>query len=392
MRSFDTIVLGLGAMGSAALYHLAKKGNRALGIDRYSPPHAFGSSHGDTRVTRLAIGEGEHYTPLAMRSHQLWRELERETGNSLLTTNGGLIISSGGATSHTHVEGFFDNTLAAARKFGIAHELIDAAEIRRRFPQFNVSDAEHGYLERDAGFVRPERCVAAHLIEAERRGATIRRNEAVVAFRGTASGVSVTTHRDVYTAATLIIAAGAWLPQLVGRDLGRHFMVYRQMIFWFAIDAPGDAFDVERCPIFIWELTGRRQGIYGFPAVDGRAAGVKIATEQFAETTDADAVRRNVTREEIRSMASDYVVPYIAGVTERCLKAVTCLYTVTPDFGFVLDRHPALERAMVVSPCSGHGFKHSPAIGEALAEITTGGAPRFDVTPFALSRFDVNRA
>src|SRR5205823_4913008 len=238
-------------------------------------------------------------------------ELERETGTSLLTTKGGLIISSRDATSRTHVEHFFDNTVAAARRFGIAHELIDAAEIRRRFPQFNVSDAEHGYLERDAGFVRPERCVAAHLIEAERRGATIRRNEAVVAFRGTASGVSVTTNRDVYTAATLIIAAGPWLPQLVGRDLGRHFMVYRQMIFWFAIDAPGDAFDVERCPFFIWELTGRRQEIYGFPAVDGRAAGVKIATEQFAETTDADAVRRNVTREEIRSMASDYVVPYI---------------------------------------------------------------------------------
>jgi sarcosine oxidase len=392
MRSFDTIVLGLGAMGSAALYHLAKKGSRALGIDRYSPPHAFGSTHGDTRVTRLAIGEGEHYTPLAIRSHELWRELERETGTSLLTTNGGLIISSGDATSHTHVEGFFDNTLAAARKFGIAHELIDAAEIRRRFPQFKVSGAEHGYLERDAGFVRPERCVAAHLTEAERRGATIHRHETVVAFRGTASGVSVMTDRGTYAAATLIVAAGAWLPRLVGPDLGQHFAVYRQALFWFEIESPTSAFSVEHCPIFIWELTDRRQGIYGFPAVDGPQGGVKIATEQFAETTDADAVRRNVTDEEIRSMVADYVVPYMTGLTGRCLKAVTCLYTVTPDFGFVLDRHPSLERAILVSPCSGHGFKHSPAIGEALAEMATGGAPRFDLTPFALSRFDRNRA
>src|SRR5437016_11008855 len=136
MKTFDAAVLGLGAIGSATVYQLAKRKARVLGIDRYAPPHAFGSTHGDTRVTRLAIGEGEHYTPLAIRSHELWRELEQETGTSLLTSNGGLIISSGAATSHTHVEGFFDNTVAAARRFGIAHELIDAAEIRRRFPQF----------------------------------------------------------------------------------------------------------------------------------------------------------------------------------------------------------------------------------------------------------------
>ena len=142
MRRFHTIVLGLGAMGSAALYHLAKKGVRALGLDRFSPPHPFGSTHGDTRVTRLAIGEGEQYTPLALRSHELWRELERETGKTLLTTNGGLIISSSARTSRTHVENFFQNTLAAARKFGIAHEVLDAQEIRRRFPQFNVADDE----------------------------------------------------------------------------------------------------------------------------------------------------------------------------------------------------------------------------------------------------------
>src|SRR5204862_5444929 len=148
-------------MGSAALYHLAKKGVRALGLDRFSPPHPFGSTHGDTRVTRLAIGEGEQYTPLALRSHELWRELERETGKTLLTTNGGLIISSPARTSRTHVENFFENTLAAARKFGIAHEVLNADEVRRRFPLFKVADDEQGYHERDAGFVRPAACVGA---------------------------------------------------------------------------------------------------------------------------------------------------------------------------------------------------------------------------------------
>src|SRR5215472_2643044 len=148
MQSFDVAVLGLGATGSAALYHLAKRGVRALGIDRYSPPHPYGSTHGDTRVTRLAIGEGEHYTPLAIRSHELWRELEQASERKLLTANGGIIISSGAKGAHCHVDDFFANTLAAAERYGIAHEVLDAGEIRRRFPQFRVADDEQGYLER----------------------------------------------------------------------------------------------------------------------------------------------------------------------------------------------------------------------------------------------------
>jgi sarcosine oxidase len=388
MRSFDAIVLGLGAMGSAAVYHLAKKGCRVVGLDRFSPPHPLGSTHGDTRITRLAIGEGEQYTPLALRSHELWRQLEADTGETLLTTNGGLVISSASATSHTHVERFFDNTVGAARRFGIAHELIDATEIRRRFPQFRVADDERGYLEHGAGFVRPERCVAAHLRQAEARGATIRRDERAIAFEASATGVRVTTERDSYVAASLIVAAGAWLPGLVGPEIARHFTVYRQALFWFAIDGPPRAFAVERCPVFIWEVTGRPQGIYGFPAVDGPLGGVKVASERFDAPTHADAARRDVTEDEARSMHTDYVAPYVSGVGARCIKALTCLYTVTRDFGFVLDRHPAFERVIVASPCSGHGFKHSPAIGESLAEAATGGASRFDWSPFALSRFD----
>jgi sarcosine oxidase len=386
-RTFDAIVLGLGAMGSAALYHLAKTGARALGLDRFSPPHTLGSTHGDTRVTRLAIGEGEHYTPLVLRSHELWRELEHETRESLLTTNGGLIISGRGATSHTHVEHFFDNTLAAARKFGIAHELLDASEIRSRFPQFKVSDDEHAYFEPGAGFVRPERCVAAHLACAERGGATLHRNERALGFEATPSGVRVTTERDVYAAGSLILSAGPWLPRLVDEATARHFSVYRQTLFWFEIDGPIHPFEPERCPIFIWELTGRKQSVYGFPALDGAHGGVKVATEQFDHPTDPDAARRNVTDEEIRVMYGDYVVPYISGVGGRCLKTAVCLYTVTPDFGFVLDRHPAFDRVLIVSPCSGHGFKHSPAIGEAVAAIACGGTPRFDLSPFRLRRF-----
>ena len=358
-----------------------------LGLDRHSPPHAYGSTHGDTRVTRLAIGEGEQYTPLALRSHELWRELEAETGEDLLTANGGLVISSPAATSRTHVEHFFENTVAAARRFGIAHELLDAAEIRHRFPQFLVSQGERGYFEKDAGFVRPERCVAAHLRQAERHGATIHRDERAIGFEASANGASVTTDRGAYAAENLIVAVGPWLSELVDRAIARHFAVYRQTLFWFDIAGPAEQFAVERCPIFIWELTGRMQGIYGFPAVDGPRGGVKIATEQFDAVTTPDAVRRNVTDGEAQAIYADYVVPYISGVAPRCLRTATCLYTVTPDFGFVLDRHPAFERVLLASPCSGHGFKHSPAIGEALADVAAGGVSRFDWAPFTLSRF-----
>lgn len=391
MQGFDAIVVGLGAAGSAALYHLSKRGVRALGIDRFSPPHTLGSTHGDTRVTRLAIGEGEQYTPLAVRSHALWRELETETGEALLTANGGLIISSRATTAHTHVEHFFDNTLAAARRFGIAHELLDATEIRRRFPQFKVGDDEQGYLEKEAGFVRPERCVGAHLRAAERHGASIRRSERVMGLRGTASGVTVTTDRASYAAATAILAVGPWLPALVPQ-LVPLLRVYRQTLFWFAIDGPAAPFDVDRCPIFIWEVTGRKHGIYGFPAIDGANGGVKIATEQFEGTDDPEAVRRDVTVEEVRSMYDECVAPYLSGVSSRCLRAAVCLYTVTPDFGFVLDRHPTLDRVILASPCSGHGFKHSPAVGEALAAMAAGGETRFDLSRFALSRFPANPA
>ncbi len=388
MQTFDAIVLGLGAMGSAVAYHFAKKGARVLGLDRFSPPHTLGSTHGDSRVTRLAIGEGEHYTPLVQRSHELWRELEGETGESLLTTNGGLIISGTRATSHTHVEGFFDNTLSAAWKFGIAHELLDANAIRRRFPQFNVSDDERAYYEPSAGFVRPERCVAAHLACAERRGATLHRNERALAFEAAASGVRVTTDRDVYSAAWLVLSAGPWLGELLDPAIARHFAIYRQALFWFEIEAPPERFEPDRFPIFIWELTGRKQSVYGFPAIDGASGGVKVATEQFDEATTPGAARRSVTAEEIRAVYDDYVLPHISGIGRRCVRSAACLYTVTPDFGFVLDRHPAFERVLLVSPCSGHGFKHSPAIGESIADVACGGKPRFDFSPFRLCRFE----
>lgn len=369
---YDAIVIGLGAMGSATVHQLAKRGLRVLGIDRFSPPHEMGSSHGGTRITRLAIGEGAHYTPLVMRSHEIWREIERETGTELLTTCGGLFISSENKVAITHVEGFFRNTVTAAEKFAIPHEVLDADAIRRRYPQFAVADDEFGYFEPSAGFVRPEACVAAQLALAEKHGAELRRNETVLSLDG-----KVVTDKGSYASDNIVVAAGAWLPELLG--YANLFKVHRQVQFWF--EAPGAQYQLEIFPVFIWELPKGRQGIYGFPSLDG--ASLKVATERYETTSAPDAVTRGIKADEVASMQS-LIAPYLPGVGPGVVRASTCLYTVTPDNGFVIDR---VGRLIVASPCSGHGFKHSAAIGEILAERIGGEAGRFDLSPFRISRF-----
>lgn len=385
MNGYDAIVVGLGAVGSAAAYQLAKRGARVLGIDQYAPPHHQGSSHGGTRITRLAIGEGEHYTPLAIRAHEIWREIEHETGKDLLCTNGALVISSANKTAITHVEGFFENTVAAAKRFGIEHQMLGANEIRRRYPQFAVSDEEFGYFEPGAGFVRPEGCVHAQLRLAEKYGATLHMHEKVTGFDSAEGHVTVTTNAGRYQANRLIIAAGAWLPDIIG--CAHPFKIFRQVQYWFAPKGSIAPFRPDRFPVFIWELRTTRQGIYGFPAIDGMTGGVKVATEEFANATDPQTVTRDVSREEIAAVYETFVAPHLPGLTSHCVKTATCLYTVTPDFGFVIDRHPETERVILASPCSGHGFKHSPAIGEALAEIVVKGETRQNLDAFRLSRF-----
>ena len=387
MQRFDTIVLGLGAMGSATAFQLSRRGKRVLGIDRFSPPHVHGSTHGDTRITRLGIGEGPQYTPLAMRSHQIWRRLERETGRTLLTTNGGLVLSSKARTSQCHTDDFFANTVAAANKYDIPHELLDADQIRRRFARFNVADDESGYYEPSAGFVRPEECVRAQLDLAAHHGALLHRGERATAFDANGAGVTVTTDRDTYAAEALIITAGPWLPELVSPLVARHLTVHRQVLCWFDIDGPVTPFLPENFPVFIWELQGRSQGIYGFPAIDGARGGLKVATENYDEATTPELADRTVSGTETRAIYDDYVAPYVSGLSSKCVKAATCLYTVTPDFGFVIDTLPGAERVIVASPCSGHGFKHSAAIGEALAERVTDGTSQLDLGAFALGRF-----
>ena len=383
----EVIVVGLGAVGAAATWQLAKRGAKVLGIDRHSPPHALGSSHGDTRITRLAIGEGAVYTPLAMRSHEIWRDVESRTGEDLLVRTGMLVISSQARRGNLHGSDFFANTLQAARRYGIAHDVLDAATIRKRFPGFEVRDGEAGYFEHDAGYLRPEACVAAQLRLAEEHGATLHRDERVTGIEAHAGGVRVRTDRAHYDAPHAIVAAGPWVRELVPAEFSRHLTVTRQLLFWFDVDPPLSRFTPPEFPVWIWELQERDQALYGFPAIDGPHGGVKVATEQYARSTTPHEVDRAVSDAEKSRIHEDLVAPHLRGVTARCVKALACLYTTTPDFNFLIDRHPRAPAAVVASACSGHGFKHSAAIGEALAQRIVEGASRIDLAPFGLARF-----
>ena len=359
---FDTIVVGLGAMGSATAWQLAKRGLRVLGIDRHAPPHGHGSHCGESRITRKAIGEGDAYVPLALRSYEIWREIESASPGSeaLLEVTGGLWISSPRRQVEIHVADFFDRTVSTARRFGIAHEVLDAAAIRRRFPQFNVRDDESGYYEPDAGFLRPEACVAAQLALARGRGAELRLDEAVRSVSQAGAEVVVETERATYRAARAIVTAGAGLPDLCP-SLAPALRVSRQVQHWF------EAEGLEELPVWIWELQDRGNAIYGFPA---RGGVVKVATESFT---------REISPAEV---FESLVAPNLRGVRARCVKSVPCLYTLTPDFHFRIDRHPGMDRVIVASACSGHGFKHSAAVGEALAELASGGTSRLDLSAF----------
>jgi sarcosine oxidase len=375
----DAIVIGLGAMGSAAAYQLARRGAKVVGIDRFSPPHEHGSSHGDTRITRQAVGEGEDYVPLVMRAHEIWREIEAETGEELLVQCGGIILASP-QSAHPVKAAFMDQTIAVAERYAIQHELLSAAEVQARFPQFILDGDERAYFEPGAGFVHPERCVAAQLRLAERAGATLRTNEIVTAITPSSSGVRVETDRGVYEAGKAILSAGAWSPGLAGSSLG-HMALHRQVLNWYAVEDAAD-YAPGRFPVFIWLRGSEGDQSYGFPIPPG-SEGLKVASETYDTDLDSpgDMVREISSAETARTYEK-HVAGRLRGVASRCLKAKTCFYTLAPDSRFVIDAHPENDRLTIVSACSGHGFKHSAAIGEALAERTLEGHSRLDLSGF----------
>jgi|HubBroStandDraft_4_1064222.scaffolds.fasta_scaffold23519_3 sarcosine oxidase len=384
----DLAVVGLGAVGSAALYQSAKLGARVIGIDRFEPPHDQGSSHGETRITRQAIGEGREFVPLVLRSNEIWDELEAATGRDLMTRNGGLILASPNIEGKHHgSNSFLLETIDAARAFGIPHQQLSGDDIRRLYPQFRLTADEAGYFEPSAGFLRPEACVETQIEQAKKLGARVFTSETVLGIAPTNGGVEVTTNKATYSTPKVILTAGPWIARFLPPEFASHFAVYRQTLCWFALQQNFERYSPEHFPVFIWITGDRLQDmLYGFPAIDGPDGGLKVATERYENTVDPDAVPRDVSEESIAGMYSEYIAPRLPDVSRQCLRTATCLYTVTPDAKFVIDFADASHNILFASACSGHGFKHSPAVGEALAQRALGLPSRINLSAFVMER------
>lgn len=373
-NTYDVIAVGLGVTGAAAVAALTTRGLRVLGLDRHDPPHPFGSSHGERRMIREAYFEGPFYVPLVQAAYHGWKDLERRSGRRLLQVTGGLMI---GPPDGVLVSG----ALGSARAHGLAHEVLDAREVRRRFPAFRPEEPTVAVWEPLAGMLDPEACVRTFLELSRADGATLRTGEAVTGWEATDGEVTVRTREDRYRAARLLLAAGAWTPALVP-DLRLPLVAERMVQFWFRPEGSAEPLAPSRCPVWAWEHAPDEL-FYGFPA---GPRGIKVGFHQGGEPTDPQRVRREVGAEETRAMRS-VLAPRLPTAAGRLADASVCLYTTAPDRHFVLGTHPSHREVVLASPCSGHGFKFAPILGELLADLLTGSEPAFDLTPFRPERF-----
>lgn len=371
--AYDAIVVGLGAMGSAAAYHLAARGVRVLGLDRYAPPHPFGSSHGKSRIYRQAYYEAPAYVPLVRRAMALWRELEEASGQPLLTVTGGLCF---GAPDTELVAG----TLGSARAYGVRHEYLDAAEVHRRFPAFRLRDGQMAVYEPEAGLMAPEACVAAHLALARQRGAALHYDEPVRRWAPDGAGVRVETDRGSYRAGRLVITAGPWAGALLA-NLGVPLAVWRIVHVHFRPDDEA-RFGLGRCPWAMWEVP---EGVYAsFTALPGH--GVKFGRHDIGEPTTPETIRREVAPAEVAALR-ERLNDYLPGAAGAAMETVTCMYTMTPDHHWVIDRHPEYRQVVLACGFSGHGFKAASVVGEVLADLALEGRTAHDIGLFSLGRF-----
>jgi sarcosine oxidase len=371
---FDVIVAGVGGMGSAACYQLARRGFRVLGLERFDLGHGMGSSHGLSRIIRLAYFEGPQYVPLLKRAHQLWRETGERAGNPLLHVTGSIDIALRG-------DGFVEGSIASCQQHGLDHRPMTRGEIEAAYPAFTLTDRHHGNFQPDGGFVASERAIHVHAGLAIAHGAEIRTQEPVLDWQTTAEGgVRVTTPAGSYTAGQLVLSAGAWMRELAPA-IAAAAIPMKQAIGWFTVSDPA-LFAMGRFPVFI--LTVEEGSYYGFPLWEH--PGFKLGGPHFGrEPLDPNDPDRTPSPRQVK-LIQDCLKRYIPAAAGRPLTLRGCIYTVTPDEHFIIDRLPEAEQVIVLSPCSGHGYKFCSVIGEIAADLATAGRTGFDLTPFSIAR------
>lgn len=385
--TFDVIVIGLGGMGSATVCELARRGLRVLGLEQFTSPHNRGSSHGGSRMIRQAYFEHPSYVPLVLRAYDLWRQLEQETGQSILHLTGGLMI---GQTDSAIVQG----SLRSAQIHGLAYEILDAATLRKRFPLFHPDANTVALYEPHAGFLDPELAISAYLHRAAQLGATLQFEAPVLNWTARTEGVEVITASGRYQAEKLVLTPGAWATQTLQLDLP--LVVERQVLYWFHPAAAFELFHPDRLPVYAWETADGTQ-FYGFPAYGNYAEGVKVAffrakqpiTKQpiaKKKVCTPNTLDRTIHADEIAGM-KECLSQYIPALNGNLIKATTCMYTSTPDGHFVLGIHPHHPQVVIASPCSGHGFKFASVIGRTLSDLVIDPSAGGSLSLFHPSRF-----
>lgn len=375
MQHYDVIVVGAGVMGSASAYHLAKRGRRVLLLEQFAINHDRGSSHGHSRIIRLAYST-PNYVQLAKAAYPIWRALEAESGAELLVQTGGLDFASPDTPSYAATRA----SLVAA---GVPFEELDHAALAERFPQICMPEDMIGIYQAEGGLLNADRCVATLAAQAQRHGATLREGAAAQRILPNGDGVEVQTEGESYRANRLIVTAGSWArPLLRQLDLDLPLRVSKESVAYFA---PLDAalFEPGRFPVFIHHMD-ERWNFYGFPiyGLPGIKIGRHMSGPEVAPEDDDRAPEPEILK-EVRAYAEQFF-PQGAG---DMIFTQTCRYTTTPDEHFIIDRHPAYPQIVIGSPCSGHGFKFGALIGKILADLAERGATDQPIEAFGLKRF-----
>jgi sarcosine oxidase len=371
------IVLGLGAMGSAAAYHLAGRGARVLGIEQFTAGHDRGSSHGGSRIIRQAYFESPDYVPLVLRAYELWRELERDASVRLLQVTGGMTLGSAGGE-------LVRRTIGAAREHSIPFEVLEGAEIAKWFAAVRPLEGDVAVLEPHAGFLRPEGCIHAHLKMAVLEGANLHFDEKAIAWSGSGRGVEVRTDRTTYEAGHLVIAAGPWANEALRGVFP--LRVTRQVMAWIQPRGGMGDFAPERSPVWLAEDPEGGRPAYGFPAIDGTGGGVKAAIHGSDAVCTPETVDRVIHDVDVKRIV-DRVRVRMPALDGEVLRAKTCMYTMSPDENFVIGAHPGVANCTVACGFSGHGFKFAPVVGEVLADLAMRGRTDLPVGIFDAGRF-----
>ncbi len=373
-QAYDVIVVGVGGMGSATVRSLAERGLRVLGLDQFGIPHDQGSSHGLTRIIRLAFHEGPAYVPLGRRAYELWRDLERRSGEQVLHITGSVHAGAPGAAG-------FENTLRSCVEQDVPHTVLSSADLSERFPGYRLPAEMMAVVQPEGGFLAPERCIAASVAVAREQGADVREGEAMLDWAPTSYGVRVSTARGTYEAGALVLTAGAWAGKLIP-ELSGVAVPERQAVAWFAPRRP-ELFDPSRFPVFI--VTWRGEEHYGFPAFG--VPGYKVGKfHNHGEFTDPNALDRayRASDEEMLRAFTEECFPDAAG---PLLRYVVCMFTNSPDKHFIIGKHQTYPQVSFAAGFSGHGFKFCSAIGEIMGDLAQTGESRHDISPFNPRRF-----